>query len=75
MYSETSVMRTPLEPLLAVMYSETSIMRTPFGPLLTVLFVEESLFQRFYTCMYTCECKGCQMGQSSGVLLKGGGCI
>ena len=20
--------------------------------------------------MYTCQCKGCQMGQSSGVLLK-----
>ena len=48
--------------------SETSIIRTPLGPPLTVLFMEMSLFWRFY--LYTCQCEGCQMGQSSGVLLR-----
>ena len=49
-------------------YSETSVIRTPLGPPLTVLFMEVSLFWSFR--MYTCQCEGCQMGQSSGVLLK-----
>ena len=51
-----------------LVYSETSLIRTPLGLLLAALFMEVSLFWRFY--MYTCQCKGCHMGQSSGVLLK-----
>ena len=50
-------------------FNETSIIRTSLGPPLTVLFMEVSLIRRF-VCMYTWQCKGCQMGQSSGVLLK-----
>ena len=48
-------------------YSDTSILRTPLGSLLTVVFMEVCLFSRFY--MYTCQWKGCQMGQSSGVCI------
>ena len=68
LYSETSIIRTPLGPWLAVLYSETSIIRTPLGPWLAVPYMEVSLFRRIQ--MYTCQCEGLQMGQSSGVLFK-----
>ena len=67
-YGETSIIRTPLGPWLAVLYSETSIIRTPLGPWLAVPYMEVSLFRRIQ--MYTCQCEGLQMGQSSGVLFK-----
>ena len=44
-YSETSIVRTPLGSLLAVLYSETSIIRTPLGPLLAVLYSETSVMR------------------------------
>ena len=42
-YSETSIVRTPLGSLLAVLFSETSIVRTPLGSLLAVLYSETSV--------------------------------
>ena len=50
--------------------SDSCIIRTPLGPPITVLFIEVSLFSRFIVNVPICQCKGCQMGQSSGVLLK-----
>ena len=44
-YSDTSVVRTPLGSLQAVLYIETSVIRTPLGSLQAVLYIETSVMR------------------------------